>query len=255
MPPGVSVISRYKPFLKIGLFWHHKWACPSRCVLNTWWPVVGPLAPPAPDQLAVTSHGCVNVCMNGWMLGNIVKHFEWPWLEKRCIKAVHLPWSIKTENLIINPWTFLLGVKRVCFAHKQHFKPALLSLTSSFIFYIVLADSPEDHASLDVPSVNRTGTTSVPLRTNRRTALDSLRINHKALPGRTGERPGITLDLRYFSPTSAQLCISLLYHIKVIVISMNANDSSSYIYFLALYRKLEYCDNRFKKKNGPQDST
>ena len=30
MPPGVVWLS----VLKIGLFWHHKWACPSRCVLD-----------------------------------------------------------------------------------------------------------------------------------------------------------------------------------------------------------------------------
>ena len=37
----------------------------------------------APDELAVALRGwlhrrCVNVCMNGWMLGNVVKRFEWP---------------------------------------------------------------------------------------------------------------------------------------------------------------------------------
>jgi hypothetical protein len=31
---GVSVIHRYNPFLEICLFWHHKWACPPRCVLD-----------------------------------------------------------------------------------------------------------------------------------------------------------------------------------------------------------------------------
>ena len=36
IPPGVSVISRYKPFWKICLFWHHKWACPPRCMRDRW---------------------------------------------------------------------------------------------------------------------------------------------------------------------------------------------------------------------------
>jgi hypothetical protein len=31
---GVSVMSRYKPFFKSAFFWHHKWACPPRCVLD-----------------------------------------------------------------------------------------------------------------------------------------------------------------------------------------------------------------------------
>ena len=51
----------------------------------------------APKELALALHGwyhrrCVNVCMNGWMLGNIVKRFGWPLVTKKpSINAVHLP--------------------------------------------------------------------------------------------------------------------------------------------------------------------
>ena len=44
----------------------------------------------APDELAVALHGwlCrVNVCMNGWMLCNIVKRFEWPVVRKVLYKC------------------------------------------------------------------------------------------------------------------------------------------------------------------------
>jgi hypothetical protein len=34
IPPGVSVISHYNHFSKMWHFWHHRWACPPRCVLD-----------------------------------------------------------------------------------------------------------------------------------------------------------------------------------------------------------------------------
>ena len=46
----------------------------------------------APEEPTVALHGWHRRgCVNGWMLGNIVKRFECHWLLKRNINAVHLP--------------------------------------------------------------------------------------------------------------------------------------------------------------------
>ena len=58
----------------------------------------------APDELAVALHcwlrrWCVNVCMNGWMLGNILRRFRWPQVTKKhYIIAVHLPFQISMSS-------------------------------------------------------------------------------------------------------------------------------------------------------------
>ena len=46
----------------------------------------------APDELAVAMHGahfcrCVNVCTNGWKLGNVVKRLERPLVRKALYKC------------------------------------------------------------------------------------------------------------------------------------------------------------------------
>ena len=50
-----------------------------------------------------TPPSCVNVCMKGWMLGNIVKRFEWPLVRKALVRKCSLFTIFRTALQI--SWT------------------------------------------------------------------------------------------------------------------------------------------------------
>ena len=83
-------------------------------------PWAGHLILTAPDKLAVALHGrrrrpCVNVCMNGWMLGNIVKRFGWSLVTENALYKCS-PFTVNYFNAVITwlmklAWILVVGIQ------------------------------------------------------------------------------------------------------------------------------------------------
>ena len=61
------------------------------CLLTSW------LSP----WVADTAVGCVNVCMNGWMWGSVVKRFEWPRVRKALFKIYMRDSHVRPVRLLL----------------------------------------------------------------------------------------------------------------------------------------------------------